>query len=75
MTEDNVDFSLLLDLAKDSNNRLRKMEEDIKDLKGDQIIIREDINGVRGDLIRHERAFAVLESDIDRIKTRLDLSD
>ena len=51
------------------------MEEDIKDLKGGQIIIREDINGVRGDLIRHERAFAVLESDIDRIKTRLDLSD
>ena len=75
MTGDNIDFNLMLELAKDTNSRPRKIEEEVKELKGLNISIREDINSVRGDLLRHEKAFAVLEVDMDRIKARLDLVD
>ena len=73
--DQNVDFSLMLDLVKDTNDRIRRSEEGIKDLKASVLGLREDINGVRGDLLRHEKALASVETDIDRIKARLDLRD
>lgn len=61
---------------------LRAMRTDIsvlkegqRDLKAMMISSREDMNGLRGDILRQERAMASVEVDIDRIKTRLDLTD
>lgn len=57
------------------DERLERFESDMRDLKDGQIAIRDDIHAVRGDIRRNERSFAAMENDIDRIKTRLDLSD
>lgn len=47
----------------------------VRDLKTMVIGLREDVNGLRGDVLRQERALAVVETDIERIKARLDISD
>lgn len=57
------------------DQKFDRLESDIRDLKEGQIAIRDDIHAVRGDIRRHERSFAGIEHDIDRIKTRLDLTD
>lgn len=47
----------------------------LRDLKTTVLALREDVNGLRGDILRQERAFAAVEVDIDRIKARLDFTD
>ncbi|MBZ0141640.1 MAG: hypothetical protein K8H87_18010 [Pseudorhodoplanes sp.] len=47
----------------------------MRDLKTTVLALREDVNGLRGDILRQERAFAAVEVDIDRIKARLDFTD
>jgi hypothetical protein len=48
---------------------------DIREMKDGMISLRDDIHALRGDARRQERAIASVESDIDRIKERLTLSD
>ncbi len=47
----------------------------LRDIKQMITGLREEVNALRGDILRQERAIAALEADFDRIKTRLDLSD
>jgi len=47
----------------------------VRDVKSVVNSLREDVHGLRGDLLRHERALAALEADMERIKNRLDLTD
>ena len=61
---------------------LRSIRADITDLKNDtralkqgKIAIRDEIHNLRGDFLRQERAISALETDMDRVNRRLDLSD
>jgi len=61
---------------------LRAIRGDIKllqdgqgELKAGQLAIREEVHGLRGDVLRLERGLATVETDVDRIKNRLDLVD
>ena len=58
MTE-TIDFNLMLELTKDTNNRIRKVETDTKDIK------------LRMTLV--ERGQAGIHSRIDSVEQRLDL--
>lgn len=48
-------------------------DKGMSDLKSLVLSLREEVNGLRGDILRQERALAAVEHDIDRIKVRLDL--
>ena len=56
-------------------SRLDKHERLLIELSTGQSKIREDIHELRGDFLRMERWNAETEVRIDRIETRLDLSD
>lgn len=68
-------MELMHELLKNIQSTLSEHSKQFEEVKEFCISIREDIHGVRGDLLRHERAFASLESDVERIKARLDLVD
>ncbi|MBK8177224.1 MAG: hypothetical protein IPK66_18790 [Rhodospirillales bacterium] len=55
--------------------RVDANEETLGDVKLSITSLRQDVHALRGDIFRQERALAAVEVDLDRIKTRLDLSD
>lgn len=66
---------LILDHLRNIRQDLALIKADVRELKDGHIGIRDDIHALRGDFRRQERAMAVVEADLDRIKVRLDLSD
>lgn len=70
-----VTNDLLYEILKRVQADLAELKNGQRDLKEGQIAIRDDIHAARGAILRHERALATMEADIDRIKFRLDLSD
>ena len=54
----NIDFELLMELTKDTNNRIRRVETDLKDVK------------LR--VTNLERGLAGVNSRIDSVESRLD---
>lgn len=66
---------LILDHLRHIREEIGALKAGQKELKEGQISIRDEIHSIRGDFLRQERAIAALESDFDRIKTRLDIVD
>ncbi len=66
---------LMLEILKTLQADSKATRGDIRDMRDSMISMREEMHGLRGDLLRQERAIASLENDIDRIKVRLDLVD
>ncbi len=70
-----VTSELIYEVLKDIRNDVSHMKEDIRDLKEGQIAIREDLQSLRRDGLRQERAIAAVQLDIERINKRLGLKD
>ena len=70
-----VTMELVYEVLKKLQQGQADLATGLRDVKESIISLREDVHGTRGDLLRHEKALAALESDIGRIKVRLDLRD
>ena len=66
---------IILEYLRYLRGRADSTEAAVRELRGAVLGLREDMNGLRGDILRQERAIAAVEVDIDRIKAWLDLSD
>ncbi len=66
---------IILEHLRYMRGRVDTIDENVKELRQSVLDVREQINGIRGDFLRLERALAAQEVDIDRIKNRLDLSE
>ena len=66
---------LILDHLRHIRARTDSTDANVKELKQTVLSLREEVNAMRGDFLRQERALAAVEVDLDRIKTRLDLTD
>ena len=65
---DNIDFGLMLELLKDTNNRVRKIEGDAKDIKLRMTLVERGQAGI------HSRIDSV-EERLDTIEARLGLNE
>ena len=66
---------IILDHLRAIRKEMKAQSEAIGELKSGQLSIREDVNSLRGDILRLERGVAAVEVDTDRIKARLDIID
>ena len=66
---------LILDHLRAIRGDTTEIKTALQSLKEGQLSVRDDLHSLRGDIRRQERAIASLETDIDRIKTRLDLAE
>lgn len=73
MTEE--PHQIILDFLRAIRSRIDDIQADVHDIKQTIISLRTEVHGLRGDLLRQERAIAGIETDMDRIKARLDLDD
>ena len=67
--------NLMLEILKRIQADLSEMKDDMRDFKDGQIRVRNEINDLRGDILRLERSNAGIEARISRIERRLDLVD
>ena len=67
--------NLMLEILKRIQADLSEMKDDMRDFKDGQIRVRNEINDLRGDILRLERSNAGIETRISRIERRLDLVD
>ena len=67
--------NLVLELLRAVRSDLATVKADLHDVKDSVISMREELNAMRRDGLRQERAFATMQVDVDRIKNRLDLQD
>lgn len=65
---DNLNFELLMELTKDTNNRVRKIETDVKDIKLRMTLVEQGQAGI------HSRIDTV-EIRLDDIEKRLGLTE
>lgn len=56
-------------------NAQADMRRDMRDLKEAQMSTRDEIQGLRRDVLRQERGFAALQLDIDAVKSSLHPGD
>jgi hypothetical protein len=66
---------IILEHLRALRSDIADVKADTRDLKAGQIALRSDFHGLRGDVLRLERALAAVEVDIDRINARLGLAD
>lgn len=72
---DEITNELIYEVLKNVQTSIARLETGMQELKHGQINIRDDIHAVRGDVLRHDKALASLEIDMERIKHRLDMVD
>ena len=66
---------LMLPLLREIRAGQDDAKTDRQEIKDSILSLREDVHGLRGDVLRIEKGLASVELDVDRIKTRLDLVD
>jgi len=71
----NVTNELMLEVLKQIQERLARMESVLADHTRQFIRVREDINGLRGDDLRREAVQAKMDERLQRIENRLNLTD
>ena len=67
--------NLILEHLRAIRAELNVLKEGQADMRADILSIRKYLHNIQGDALRREQTIAVMQVDIDRIKTRLDLSD
>jgi chromosome segregation ATPase len=67
--------NLVLEILKRIQADLSEMKDDMRDFKDGQIRVRNEINDLRGDILRLERSNAGIDVRLSRIERRLDLVD
>lgn len=66
---------LVLEHLRAIRNDTAELKSGLREVKAELISLRQQINALQGDGLRREEVIAGMQVDIDRIKTRLDLSD
>ena len=67
--------NLILDHLRAIRGELKALQHGQQDLKNEMISLRQEVHNLRGDSLRRDQSIAGLEVSIERIKSRLDLSD
>ena len=75
MDMDNNQVELLFEHLRHIRERVDSTDTAIRDVKQMVISLRSEVHSLRGDILRQEQALAGVESDVDRIKARLDIVD
>ncbi|MGC2659932.1 MAG: hypothetical protein WA324_18395 [Bryobacteraceae bacterium] len=70
-----IDDKLIYEILKKLQDGQARVLEILADHSRQFIRIREDINGLRGDDLRRETMQAQIDTRLDRIEARLNLSD
>jgi hypothetical protein len=71
----NTPESLVLEHLRVIRTDVAMIKADLADVKAMQLRMREDFNRFEGDLLRFERIEAGMQLRLDRIETRLNLTD
>lgn len=66
---------LVLEHLRYIRSAVDRHEAGLRDVKDEIIALRKQVHALQGDGLRRETTIAGMQVDIDRIKTRLDLSD
>lgn len=66
---------LILEHLRYIRGRVEATDEAVGEVKISLTSLRQDVHSLRGDILRQERALAAVEVDLERIKSRLDLTD
>jgi hypothetical protein len=66
---------LMLEILKDLQNGQRKILDRIGNIESEMLSLRKQVHSLQGDSIRRDQLMAELSLNMDRINTRLDLSD
>ena len=74
MTDKEPD-NLVLEILRRIQGDLSILKDGQGDLKSELIGIRKQLHAMQGDSLRQEQTIAGLRLEVDRINTRLDLSD
>jgi hypothetical protein len=70
-----IDNQLIFEVLKKIQADVSVIKTDLADVKAMQLRMREDFNRFEGDLLRFERIEAGTQLRLDRIETRLNLTD
>jgi hypothetical protein len=70
-----IDNQLIFEVLKKIQADVSVIKADLADVKAMQLRMREDFNRFEGDLLRFERIEAGTQLRLDRIETRLTLTD
>lgn len=74
MSDDDPE-NLVLEHLRYIRGAVDKLDASVRDVKAELIALRKQVHTLQGDGLRRETVIADMQLDIDRIKTRLDLSD
>lgn len=66
---------LVLEHLRAIRNDIGELKTGMREVKTELISLRQQINALQGDGLRREEVIAGMQVDIDRIKSRLELSD
>ena len=66
---------LMLEILKDLQNGQRKILDRIGNIESEILSLRKQVHSLQGDSIRRDQLMAEMSLNVDRINTRLDLSD
>lgn len=66
---------LIYEVLKNVQADISELKSVVVELKEGQIGLRGQLHAIQGDALRQERTVAGVQLDIDRIKSRLDLTD
>lgn len=75
MTQTAITNELMYEVLKKIQADVAAIKADLSDVKSMQLRMREDFNRFEGDLLRFERVEAGTQLRLDRIETRLNLTD
>ena len=65
----------ILEILREIQSDVSVIKHDIKELKSGLASLRQEVHTLKGDLLRQERAIAMLDMRVERIENRLDLRD
>lgn len=74
MAETNT-IDLVVEILRHLQADMAQVKTSLHDLQEGQTSIRNQLHAMQGDTLRQERTIAGLQLDMERIKTRLDLTD
>jgi hypothetical protein len=67
--------NVVLEILRRIQSDVGEVKSDVRDIKGQLIDIRTQLVTMQSDALRQERTVAALQVKVDRIETRLDLTD
>ena len=66
---------IVLDMLRAMRNDITHIKQGQMDLKSEMIGIKKQLHLIQGEALRREESIGIIQHDMDRIKSRLELSD